>query len=466
MSSLSENRVRIFVSYKHNPTDEKILNQLMNHIHKSITDAGGEFWFDKQIKWGEFWDATIQEHLAEADIALTLVSQPFLDSTYIADVEINTLVKRREKNELIILPIILRVCDWKFHKWLSDTQFFPLNNKTVLSDYRRIADRDALFQEILQHLRDHILEIRSRKAQTISKAETEGFLGQKLQILQNARKEEVTKDRSDFIFVANKMTEFVYKNDLDGKIRIGTHSCGPWTVTYRGQQISLDETLSDLLRELTLRKGKDAVLDQVQIVCPLDLSNLHYIRKWHIQGAGVRINQDMDQNIFKWLISRTLAQQELLVGYPSGTLEFPIKGTDGLVQHGKASTGLRTRDLLAVNYFGGLFDNLYREGHELQGKGRSLLAITLVDFINSTFQEWEDDKAKLLQPSQPTVTFEKRDINIEVKWQDTAQIFLIDIKSDNKTDAGTLKRHLELLRQSQEYKHYRLDDTLEVTISS
>lgn len=470
MSSLTENKVQIFVSYKHDDIDEEILDQLMAYIHKPITDVGGQFWFDKRLKWGDFWDATIQEQLLKADIGIILVSMPFLTSTYINDVEIDALLKRREKKELIILPIIVRPCDWKSYRWLADTQFFPLKGKTVVRDYRKeTGDRDELFQEILEHLRDRVREIKSKKTETPYKSGEEavgGFSEPKLQILQNARKEEVTKDRSEFIYVAAKMTTSVHKSgDLDGSIRIATHSGGPWIVTHDGQYVSLDEVLSGFVREVILQKGRDAALAQVQIVCPFALSNLHYIRKWHIQGVGIRVHPSMNENIYKWLLAKTYAYQELLLGYPSGTLELPTKGPDGLVLYGKASTGFRTKDLYAVEYYSSIFDNLYRDGQSMQGRGANLLAMTLIEFINKTFQHWDNDKAKLLQSGHSTIAFEKRQVTVEITWQESTQIFSIDILSDNKNDAATLKRHFEILREGQEYEHYHLDDTLQINVN-
>jgi TIR domain len=161
-------KVRIFVSYKHDPADEDILNELMKFIHKPIINAGGEFWSDKKIEWGSDWDGSIQDHLQIADIGLILVSQLYLNSTYIEEKEITILLERRKRKELIILPLILAPCEWENYAWLAGTQFLPEGGKTVRQHYREYADREGLYTIILTRLKSHIEKIKGLKTGELS----------------------------------------------------------------------------------------------------------------------------------------------------------------------------------------------------------------------------------------------------------------------------------------------------------
>lgn len=168
MSDPSKEKVYIFVSYKHDDDqetllsqDEEILNQLMEYIYYEVLDAGGEFWFDQKIKWGNFWDDDIRKNVEKADIAIMLISQRYLSSKYIREVEIEGFVNRRKEEGLLILPLILSPCLWEKREWLANTQFFPLRGKTV-EDYSSI-DRKHLYKMILDALLKHIETIQSKK---------------------------------------------------------------------------------------------------------------------------------------------------------------------------------------------------------------------------------------------------------------------------------------------------------------
>jgi hypothetical protein len=66
-----------------------------------------EFWWDGEIKAGESWQEEIDRAMASAEIAVLLVSAPFLDSKFITDVEMPYFLEaaRRKHVELLWIPV-------------------------------------------------------------------------------------------------------------------------------------------------------------------------------------------------------------------------------------------------------------------------------------------------------------------------------------------------------------------------
>jgi len=120
--------VSVFTSYAHK--DEEFREELDVHLamvkrHKAVT-----VWNDREIQAGEEWDSAIKDELNTADIILLLVSPRFLASRYIFDVEIKTALERHEKKDAIVVPIILKPCDWTQTEF-AKLQALPRNAKPI-----------------------------------------------------------------------------------------------------------------------------------------------------------------------------------------------------------------------------------------------------------------------------------------------------------------------------------------------
>ena len=144
-------RVKIFISYSHKDTEYLADNSLLGFL-RGLEDEGAEFWWDKDLVGGDKWDEEIKKQIQEADIALVLVSQWFLNSKYIKDVEIGNFLDRCEKEGLVIFPVMLSACHWKGHPWLSERQFLPRAEKTIAEYAKNEGELHKLFLEIYDHL--------------------------------------------------------------------------------------------------------------------------------------------------------------------------------------------------------------------------------------------------------------------------------------------------------------------------
>lgn len=113
---------KVVFSYSH--VDEQLRNELEKHLSPLQRMGRITTWHDRRIVPGEEFDSEIDQHFAEADIVLLLVSPDFIASDYCYEVEMTNSIQRHKQGEAIVIPVILRPCAWHqlpFGKLLAAT---------------------------------------------------------------------------------------------------------------------------------------------------------------------------------------------------------------------------------------------------------------------------------------------------------------------------------------------------------
>jgi HEAT repeat protein len=87
--------------------------QLERHLAALKTEGVIETWTFRDIDAGAEWRQAINANLEAADIVLLLVSSAFLASDYCVNIEMKRALERHARNDCIVVPIILRPCDWR-----------------------------------------------------------------------------------------------------------------------------------------------------------------------------------------------------------------------------------------------------------------------------------------------------------------------------------------------------------------
>jgi len=100
----------VFFSYSH--ADERLRDQLEKQLSLLKRQGVIETWHDRRIVAGHEIDRAIGEHVDKDDIILLLVSADFLASDYCYDIEMTRAMERHAAGEAIVIPVILRACDW------------------------------------------------------------------------------------------------------------------------------------------------------------------------------------------------------------------------------------------------------------------------------------------------------------------------------------------------------------------
>ncbi|EAR9858063.1 toll/interleukin-1 receptor domain-containing protein [Salmonella enterica subsp. enterica serovar Cubana] len=97
-------------SYSH--ADEALRNELEKHLSPLKRMGKITTWHDRCIiPWQEF-ENQIDLYFSQADIILLLISSDFIASDYCYQVEMTNALERHNRGEAVVIPVILRECDW------------------------------------------------------------------------------------------------------------------------------------------------------------------------------------------------------------------------------------------------------------------------------------------------------------------------------------------------------------------
>ena len=139
---------KIFISYCHE--DKDFVDKLIPYL--KITNIHNiDFWFDKKIRTGEDWPAEIQNAIETAHITICLVSNSYLGSTFVQKREFPA-IQTRQKEGMILFPIIIKDCLWKHIPWFKNVQVFP-EDGTPLEDLTK-KEQEKKFMTLVQQIFD------------------------------------------------------------------------------------------------------------------------------------------------------------------------------------------------------------------------------------------------------------------------------------------------------------------------
>ncbi len=136
----------LFFSYSHK--DEALRDQLETQLIMLKRQGIIETWHDRRISVGEEVDGAISVHVEQDDIIALLVSPDFLASNYCYDIEMARAMERHESGDAVVIPIILRPCEWQaapFGKLLAA----PTDARAVT----QWPDKDEAFLNVTRSIR-------------------------------------------------------------------------------------------------------------------------------------------------------------------------------------------------------------------------------------------------------------------------------------------------------------------------
>jgi nucleotide-binding universal stress UspA family protein len=139
----------VFISYSH--ADAEWLQRLQKHL-KPLQREGIEVWDDTRLRAGERWRDEIRDALADAKVAILLISADFLASDFIVTDELPPLLKAAEDEGAIILPVILSPC--RFARMESLSRFQSVNDPEKPLVQLRHANREKVLDKVARAVED------------------------------------------------------------------------------------------------------------------------------------------------------------------------------------------------------------------------------------------------------------------------------------------------------------------------
>jgi len=116
-----------FISYAHE--DYAAFEALLVHIKPLERAYGIDFWADRRIQPGDYWNDKIAQAIAEASVHVLLVTPHFFASDYIFYHELPAINAKYATGDLV-LPIIFKRCCWAH--WLGPLHAVPTRQGRIL----------------------------------------------------------------------------------------------------------------------------------------------------------------------------------------------------------------------------------------------------------------------------------------------------------------------------------------------
>jgi tetratricopeptide (TPR) repeat protein len=138
----------VFISYSH--MDEAWKDRLVIHL-RALEQAGRiTIWDDRRIDGGDKWYNEIEQAMGQAAVAVCLISPDYLASDFINKEEIPYLLKRYEREGMLLLPVLITQCLWEDVEWLKPIQMLPRDGKSIAEDFA--GKENIAFKRVAQHV--------------------------------------------------------------------------------------------------------------------------------------------------------------------------------------------------------------------------------------------------------------------------------------------------------------------------
>ena len=149
----NEEPLSLFIPYSH--SDDLLRAKLGKHLEALRRTCNVQPWHDRRIIPGQHWEAEIVGHLEDASIILPLISADFIASDYCYGIEMKRAMERHERGDAIVIPVILRPCDWHSLP-IGRLQAVPRNGKPVST----WSNRDEAMTDIVRGVRVQVDRLR------------------------------------------------------------------------------------------------------------------------------------------------------------------------------------------------------------------------------------------------------------------------------------------------------------------
>ena len=140
---------KIFFSYS--SKDKELRDRLDTHLKVLQRNELISTWYDNEILPGQDWSQEINNELNSADFILLLISADYFESDYCTQ-EMKIAIARHYRNEAIVIPIILKECNWE-SSIIKDINILPRKGKAV-SKFKNI---DSIMTKISKELENLII---------------------------------------------------------------------------------------------------------------------------------------------------------------------------------------------------------------------------------------------------------------------------------------------------------------------
>jgi tetratricopeptide (TPR) repeat protein len=138
----------VFISYDYHDEEwkDRLVVQLKVLQYQGLLDL----WDNSRIDAGATWYDEIRQAMEGAAVAVCLISANYLTSDFCVKEEIPHLLTRRERDGMVLIPVLVRPCVWQAVPWLSKVRMLPRDGKSVSKDYK--GNEEEAFVQVAEYI--------------------------------------------------------------------------------------------------------------------------------------------------------------------------------------------------------------------------------------------------------------------------------------------------------------------------
>lgn len=140
--------------YSSAPADDVFRDRLSAHLRPLVQNGSLTEWSEYLIVPGSEIAKELQKAWQEADILLVLLSADYFASPEFDEARIQQALERHKAKQLLILPVIVRPCDWQATLFAS-LQCLPRNQQPITKWEHQDDAFHAIEQELYQIISQH-----------------------------------------------------------------------------------------------------------------------------------------------------------------------------------------------------------------------------------------------------------------------------------------------------------------------
>jgi hypothetical protein len=149
---MSSDKLNVFVSYSHK--DKVWLERVQVHLRPLARDGQLDLWDDTRIKTGQRWRDEIKAALAQANVAVLLISADFFDSDFIAKDELPPLLEAARERGVVLAGVHINYSRFDRDRVLSEYQTVntpdhPIEGLTKAQQEKVFDDLARRIEELL-----------------------------------------------------------------------------------------------------------------------------------------------------------------------------------------------------------------------------------------------------------------------------------------------------------------------------
>jgi len=135
--------------------DRDILNRLTNAMSPWQQSANINIWHTGKFQVGKDKQKVLAEQYEKATVVLFLLSSDFLADESKMYQELYLAINKKKQGNAILIPLVVRACDWLSHPFLRKLNPIPENGEPLESSHWNSLDEviQTVVQQIKKRLR-------------------------------------------------------------------------------------------------------------------------------------------------------------------------------------------------------------------------------------------------------------------------------------------------------------------------